>query len=183
MPLGHAPPTSPHPTPQTPVVPSSPHTVPWFPHPDGSIAPSSPHSVPVPSSAPSSPPSPSASHLMRLLRDLWLGGRLWLVSMFPGEGTVSGVRVSPSCQGQGWGVPSPTLTLEGDAIAADGHDGVVHVVLGRLSADPHLLKVHRNTGVPGGAGSSTDVWVPRTAWTHGSSWGSGGGWEGRGAPT
>lgn len=179
-------PLPPPPIPQTPMVPSSPHTVPWFPHPGGSIAPSSPPSVPSslqhsqfhPQRSQFSP-CHSASHLMRLLRDLWLGGRLWLVSMFPGEGTVSGVRVSPSCQGQGWGFPSPTLTLEGDAIAADGHDGVVHVVLGRLSADPHLLEVHRNAGVPGGAGSGTDVWVPRTAWTHGSSWGSGGG-AGRG---
>lgn len=41
------------------------------------------------------------------------------------------------------------LTFEGDSIAADGHDGVVHIILIlQRGVDVHHLKVHWNTAEP-----------------------------------
>lgn len=41
------------------------------------------------------------------------------------------------------------LAFEGDSVAADGHDGVVHIVISlQRRVDVHHLKVHRNTAEP-----------------------------------
>lgn len=42
-----------------------------------------------------------------------------------------------------------SLAFEGDSVAADGHDGIVHIVLSlQRRVDVHHLKVHRNTAEP-----------------------------------
>lgn len=61
---------------------------------------------------------------------------------------MEGLRVCP-CTVPEYSKPWVFLAFEGDSIAADGHDGVAHIVVSlQRGVDVHNFKVHRNAAEP-----------------------------------